>query len=109
MSIMDDVRELVDREPTDEGYVIAFQNGIRSDSHDPYYRTLFVHPFGDEIRGGKLGDATLYPTYQEAAIAAAGWLHTQAPGTRIVHIKRACPYELLEDLPANILDAVVEA
>ncbi len=111
MSIIDDTRELAARESVGEGYIIAFQNSRPGapTSPDAYYRTLFVHPFGNgEIRGGSLRDATLYPTYQAAASAAAGWSHTRKPGTRIIHIKKTCPYEVVEDLPANILDAMAE-
>jgi len=108
MSAIDDVRELVSREPVGEGWVIAF-HGRNEGSPDAYYRTIFVHPFRDDaLRGGSLCDATLYPTYQEAAIAAAGWHHTRTPGTRIIHIKRSCPYEVMEDYPTNLVDALAE-
>lgn len=107
MSAIDDTHELVSREPVGEGWVIAFQSPSYK-GQDAYYRTSFVHPFKGEIRGATLGDATIYPTYQEAAIAASGWHHTRKPSTRIIHIKRVCPYIVMEDLPINILDAVAE-
>jgi len=110
MSIIDDTHELVAREPVGDGFVIAFQS--KGGATDPYHRTLFVHSatgHGSINTSGNLGDATIYPTYQAAAIAAFGWSHTRKPGTRIIHIKRICPYIVMEDLPANILDAVVEA
>jgi len=111
MSVMDDVQELADREPVDEGYIIAF-NRSKAPHIDTYYRTSFVQQKRDrpgEVTGGNLRDATLYPTYQAAAIAASGWVHTRKPDTRIIHIKRVCPYEVMEDYPTNIVDAVAEA
>ena len=109
MSIIDDTHELVAREPVFDGFVIAFQS--KGGATDPFYRTLFVQPLRGSpgvIRGGNLGDATIYPTYHAASVAASSWSHTKQPGTRIIHIKRVCPYIVMEDLPANILDAIVE-
>ena len=88
MSIIDDTHALVAREPTGDGYVIAFQSPTY-EGQDPYYRTSYVHPFKDELRGAAIGDATIYPTYQAASIAAAGWQHTNKPGTRIIQTMRA--------------------
>lgn len=112
MSVIDDTRDLANRELTGEGYVIAFHNERHVGPGDAYYRTLFVHPVQGrpgEIIGGSLREATLYPTYQAAAIAASGWSHTRGQSTRIIHIKRVCPYVVMEDYPSNIVDAVVEA
>ncbi len=117
MSLMDDVRELAQHEgPVEEGFIIAFQPEDFKARPDACYRTLFVKKRGglglqqEEITGGgSLRDALLFPTYHAAAVAASSWSHTRAPGVRIIHIKRTNPFELLEDLPANILDAVVEA
>ncbi len=99
----------------EEGYIIGFVND-RSGPESGIYQGLFVKmgspnpvvsPMG--IIGGSLEDAHVFPTYPAAAEAAASWVHTRKPGTRIIRVRKQPPIEIFEDWPVGVLDALAEA
>lgn len=94
-----------------EGYIIAFSDTMLS---PPQHRTLFAHPHSNprspqDITGTiDINEATIYPTYQSAVEAAAFWVHTRKPDTRIIRVRRRSAMELFEDYPTNLADALAE-
>lgn len=124
MSIAHIVREIASRGDESEGYIIALPNTYYlrrnilaeldevadMDESSLRYQVLFIKKLsnGRGITGGSLENALIYPTYQAAADAAAGWCHTRKPGTRIFRVRRPRPIEIFEDLPCTILDSLAE-
>ncbi len=113
MSVMDDVRHLAGwNDKQTEGYIIAFLHQREHQSLHAKYRTIFAQwrSNGDQIIGGSLGSACIFPSYQAAADAAAGWSNTADPGacTRIVKVKTRAAFEIFEDYPINLCDVLAE-
>jgi uncharacterized Fe-S cluster-containing radical SAM superfamily protein len=76
------------------------------------YRVSFLKKFKGltaDVVGGSLENAHVYTTWQEAAANARSWDHSNKSTTRVIRVRRSRPFELLEDFPINVLDALAEA
>jgi len=113
MSIIDDIRAVVDLQPkATVGYIIACAPTAYADRPDPEYRLLFVKyrlpPYEHELTGGGIECATVFSTYQEASEAALGWHHTCENPSRIIRVKTSAPIAITADYPVTLIDALAE-
>ena len=112
--VVDDLKYLAQaHDKHEEGYIIAFlhrRSMVVLENTDPRYRTLFANwrREGDQIIGGCLENAFIFPTYQAAADAAVGWANTNNTDTRIIKVKTQATFEVFEDYPINLVDALAE-
>lgn len=120
MSVIDYARLAAADYPTGEGYIVAFicvgwggskdapveflkkNDGVIS--RKMIARGLTPRP----VTGTTLAAAHIYSTYQGAADAAASWKESDKPSTRIIRVRQSRPFELLEDHPITLLDALAE-
>lgn len=111
MSVIDAAKEVLAAFPGDEGYIVALNNPSATSTADAKYRVLFLKKFKGitaDVVGGKIENAHLYPTWQEAAADAKSWCHSNNGTTRVIHIQRRTPYEVLDHFPIDMLDALAE-
>jgi hypothetical protein len=125
MSVIDDARQVADEFPTGEGFVVALANPMNVHQSCAQgmakYRVLFLkkvdhtppRPYIEggvlaNVIGGSLENAHIYPTWEAAAADARSWQHSNKVTTRVIAIRRHAPFELLEDSPITLLDALAQ-
>ena len=115
MSVIDDARSIAESFPLGDGHIIAVVNEGRPDlraawtTSEPDLRVSFLKKVGHfRPIGVPLDRAHIFSTYQEAADAAQKWFHSNRATSRIIHVRVTRPFELLEDYPITVLDALAE-